>query len=120
MKAKKSQERRGVAPRSATVADGSFDPVARKFINDPHVARTKMFGSEGLKVGGKVFVMLVKGRLVAKLPRERVEALVASRDGEFFDPGHGRLMKEWVAVKAGNGDWLSLARDARDFVAKGQ
>lgn len=79
-----------------------------------------MFGSMGLKVGGKVFAMLVKGRLVVKLPKERVEALVASGGGEYFDPGHGRIMKEWVAVEPGNGDWQSLAREAKHFVARGQ
>jgi TfoX/Sxy family transcriptional regulator of competence genes len=36
-----------------------------------------MFGSPGLKVSGKVFSMLVKGRLVVKLPRQRVEAIIA-------------------------------------------
>jgi hypothetical protein len=35
-----------------------------------------MFGSAGLKVHGKTFAMLVEGRLVAKLPRHRVEELL--------------------------------------------
>jgi hypothetical protein len=39
--------------------------------------------------------MLVKGRFVAKLPRGRVDELVSGGSGEYFDPGHGRLMKEW-------------------------
>jgi TfoX/Sxy family transcriptional regulator of competence genes len=60
-----------------------------------------MFGSPVLKVGGKVFAMLVKGRLVVKLPKERVERLVASGTGKPFDPGHGRPSKEWVAVDSG-------------------
>ncbi len=52
------------------------------------------FGSSALQVGGKIFAMLVGGKFVVKLPRQRVDALVASGDGERFDPGHGRLMKE--------------------------
>jgi hypothetical protein len=32
-----------------------------------------------------------------KLPRERVDELVEAGAGHRFDPGHGRLMKEWVA-----------------------
>lgn len=77
-----------------------------------------MFGSQGLKVGGKVFAILVKGKLVLKLPQKRVKALVASGDGEYFDPGHGRLMKEWMTVPPrGKGEWVSLAEEARNFVA---
>ncbi|MBI4234452.1 MAG: hypothetical protein HY686_08430 [Chloroflexi bacterium] len=77
-----------------------------------------MFGSPGLKVGGKFFACLVKGKLVVKLPKGRVDALAASGHGEHFDPGMGRLMKEWVAVAPlAEGDWLALATEARDFVA---
>jgi TfoX/Sxy family transcriptional regulator of competence genes len=80
-----------------------------------------LFGSTGLKVNGKVFAMLVKGKLVVKLPNKRVEALMASGDGAPFDPGHGRLMKEWVAVGPQAEDtWLGLAKEAKDFVAKGK
>lgn len=78
----------------------------------------KGFGSSALQVGGKIFAMLVGGKLVVKLPRRRVDALIASGGGERFDPGHGRLMKEWVAVGlASDGGWLSLAREALEFVA---
>ena len=60
------------------------------------------FGSSALKVSGKIFAMLVKGKLAVKLPRQRVDALIASGDGERLDPGHGRLMKEWVTVEPGD------------------
>lgn len=82
------------------------------------VTQSKMFGSPGLKVRGKVFAMLVKGKLVVKLPRERVDGLVESGKGEYFDPGHGRLMKEWAAVSpSAKAMWLKLAKEAREFVA---
>jgi hypothetical protein len=42
----------------------------------------------------KIFVTIVKGRFVAKRPKERVGELVSGVDGENFDPGHGRVMKE--------------------------
>jgi hypothetical protein len=59
----------------------------------------------------------VKGKLVVKLPYERVETIISSGRGEPFDPGHGRLMKAWVAVAATAGDeWLTLAEAAREFV----
>lgn len=98
--------------------DPLFAPVLRALLRESNVTQSRMFGSPGLKVRGKVFAMLVKGKLVAKLPRERVDGLVASGQGEYFDPGHGRLMKEWVAVGAGaKARWVALTKEARDFVA---
>ena len=62
--------------------------------------------------------MLVKDRLVVKLDRRRVDALVAAGDGERFDPGHRRLMKEWLAVGSeADAVWLALATEAEAFVA---
>ena len=76
------------------------------------------FGATALKVNGKIFAMLVKGKLVVKLPRQRVDALITAGAGERFDPGHGRLMKEWLAVEStAEADWLALADEAMAFVA---
>jgi hypothetical protein len=73
----------------------------------------KGFGASALKLGGKIFAMLTpKGQLVAKLPKPRVAELVAAGKGEYFDPGHGRLMKEWLSVAATNTRWLELAKEA--------
>ena len=86
------------------------------FAGHGNVTSGKMMSSFGLKVDGKIFAMLVKGQFVAKLPRERVDELVNGGGGEYFDPGHGRLMKEWVAIGAGKADWVELAKTAYDFV----
>jgi len=82
----------------------------------------KEFGSSALKVKNKIFAMLVGGKLVVKLPKHRVDALVASGAGERFDPRHdGRLMKEWVTVEpTSEEDWLDLSREAMEFVASGR
>jgi TfoX/Sxy family transcriptional regulator of competence genes len=94
-----------------------FDAVVRAFARRRGVTTGRMFGSLGLKRDGKTFAMLVKGRLVVKLPRERVEELVAARAGQPFDPGHGRLMREWLEVAPAAGlDWLELAREAHSFL----
>jgi hypothetical protein len=81
----------------------------------------KGFGSEALQVKGKIFAMLSSQRqFVVKLPRDRVDALVAARRGSRFDPGHGRLMKEWFVCGAGlERDWMALAREAFSYVATG-
>src|SRR5713101_3678529 len=78
----------------------------------------KRFGSSGLKINDKIFAMISsKGKFVVKLPRERVDALVAAGAGERFDPGHGRLMKEWLTVATtSEARWLRLAREAMEFV----
>ncbi len=78
-----------------------------------------MFGSTGMKVDGKVFAMLVKDALVVKLPAGRAEALVAAGRAVPFDPGHGRVMKEWVALSAGQDSWSRLVTEAREFVLAG-
>ena len=79
----------------------------------------KGFGSSALQVDGKIFAMLNGGRLVIKLPRQRVDVLVAGGDGERFDPRrNGRLMKEWLTVEPMSDiSWPALAKEAYDFVA---
>jgi hypothetical protein len=79
----------------------------------------RAFGSTSLKTDGKIFAMLVKGRLVVKLSAARVEALVTDGAGDRFDPGHGRIQKEWLAVRGADpGRWHLLATESEAFVAK--
>ena len=79
----------------------------------------KGFGSGTLCVRGKIFAMISsKGGFVVKLPRERVDALVAQRSGSRFEPMRGRVMKEWLVVDpVSEEDWLSLAKEALKFVS---
>jgi TfoX/Sxy family transcriptional regulator of competence genes len=80
------------------------------------------FGSTGqLKVDGKIFAMLVRGELVLKLPRDRVQALVDSGHGEHFDAGKGKPMREWLALSPSyRKPWLALADEAMAFVSAGR
>jgi hypothetical protein len=78
----------------------------------------RRFGTGALQVDGRIFATLRHGRLVLKLPRERVAALLSDGDGMPFDAGTGRPMKEWVALDDRVGErWLTLAREALAFVA---
>lgn len=78
----------------------------------------KGFGSSALKVNGKIFAMVSPAdAFVVKLPKLRVDALEAAGTGRRFDPGHGRLMKEWLALHDGSAQqWIELAREALHFV----
>ncbi len=94
-----------------------FSKVVAALQSEPGVSRGRMFGSEGLKAGKSVFVMEVKGKLVVKLSAERAAELREAGLAEAFDPGHGRPMRQWVAIDPRSKvDWLKLSREALDFV----
>jgi hypothetical protein len=108
--------------RSAMSAELRYEKVVRALSRDPRVtvgSEKKGFGASALKVKGKIFAMPAsKGEFVVKLPRERVDELVASKMGKRFDLGHGRVMKEWFAVDPSfQQNWLALAKEALRFVA---
>ena len=85
------------------------------------LGRRREFGSSGLKVKGKVFAMVSSnGDFVVKLPRGRVDKLVASGEATRFDPRrNGHLMREWaVMAPTSKTDWSQLAKEAKMFVEK--
>jgi TfoX/Sxy family transcriptional regulator of competence genes len=96
--------------------DPRFAPVVRAFAGVRDVKAGRLFSSYGLKVKGKIFAMFGRKQFVVKLPKERVDELVSAGRGKRFDPGHGRLMKEWAAFKGGESEWVELAREAYEFV----
>ena len=78
----------------------------------------RMFGSDGLKINRKVFSMQVNDKLVVKLPSARIEKLLAENGVRQFDPGHGRLMKEWLEIEpTAKLDWLALAKESFHYVS---
>lgn len=92
--------------------------ISAELANDPQVTQGKMFGASGFKLDGKVFAMFVKGKLVIKVPQARAAELVQTGQGEFFDPGHGRRMKEWVAFEHGSKSvWRQWIAEAKAYVA---
>jgi len=96
-------------------------PVADAFADVRGVSRRRMFSSENaFSVNGKIFAMLTRGTFVVKLPKERVDDLVDAGKGKRFDPGQGRLMKEWIAVEAGALPWVALAKEAHSYVRRGR
>lgn len=100
----------------AFLADPHLAPVAVDFEERKDAGGGRKFGSNGLKVNGKLFALFTQGTLVVKLPKARVSALVDEKVGRPFDPGHGRLMKEWLSIVSPKASWIALAREAHDFV----
>jgi TfoX/Sxy family transcriptional regulator of competence genes len=99
-----------------------LDRIADDFSDQPEVAMGTMFGSPGLRVGGKVFAFLgFDGELIVKVPRERVRELVDAGTAEQVTMGK-RTMREWVEVPARRDReatlalWGALAREAHDHV----
>ena len=101
-------------------ADTPFASIVQKILEERGVTQAKMFGVSGLKIGRKMFVMWMKGELILKLPKKRVDTLVASKRGKrfyhIFDKS--RLMKEWVSIGHKNKhNWVKLTQEAKDFAA---
>jgi hypothetical protein len=109
---------RPATSRTSSSAD-SFGAIVATFTRDQRViyGGGKGFGSGALKVDGKIFAMISsKGEFVVKLPAHRVDELVRDGTGQHFDAGHGKKMKEWLALSGKPEMWIELARDARHFV----
>jgi hypothetical protein len=131
-KAKPKLKRKTTRAKTATPVQAEthpkFEALLARFAGEPALrsvvdtyeagkqAKGRKFGANGLKVNRKLFALWVKGRLVLKLPKARVDGFVSAGQGERFDPGHGRLMKEWLVLVSPKLDWIALAKEAHDFV----
>jgi hypothetical protein len=96
-----------------------FDGVAARLLEqDPSLEQARMMNAVGLKTAGKFFAFVRNGELVVKLPRERVDELVASGEGGHFDRGQGKPMKEWATLRpADQTSCAAYVEEARSFVA---
>lgn len=113
--------------QSQLSSEERFEALVEEFVGVEGVALPgdglgpkRGFGADALKIHGKIFAMLAGGRLVVKLPRKRVDALIVSGDGARFDPRKdGRLMAEWLSLDSSSPcEWLALAREAMAYVGK--
>jgi hypothetical protein len=96
-----------------------FDALVAELASTPGVVPPGPgtgFGSSALKYQRSIFAMLVHDRLVVKLPKPRVDELVAAGDGVRFDANKGTPMKEWLNLDPQSAlEWPPLAREALDF-----
>ena len=61
-----------------------------------------------------------KGEFVVKLPKTRIDELLASGMGKRFEPRPGRVMREWLVTADEGVDWIELANEACEFVKRGE
>jgi hypothetical protein len=98
-----------------------FDELVGELVHLEDVsppAGGRRFGTQALRRRGRIFAMLSHGCLVVKLPRGRVDQLVAAGLGVRFDAGKGTPMKEWfVLAETADLPWTDLAHEALDFAA---
>ena len=107
-------------------ADERFERLVAALADEPGVIvpmpdpnGRHRWGSDALKVKGRIFAMVVVDRLVLKLPADRVTELVGAGEGERWDAGKGKPLKEWFALDpASRKRWLPLAREAMTFVGR--
>ena len=101
-----------------------FEDVVDGLVGRPGVTPPRGgsgFGRSALRWENKIFAMLVRGRLVLKLPADRVDTLVRAGDGVHFDANKGTPMKEWFSLDPESGlAWLALAQEALDFARAGR
>jgi hypothetical protein len=127
--AKKTKPKSRASPQPT---DPRFAAVLKAFAADPKLAPIvkaheaakqeggRKFGADGLKVKEKIFAMMSsRGEFVVKLPKQRVDELVGAGVGTYFDPGHGRLMKQWLTVLSPRANWIELAKEAHAYGKSG-
>jgi hypothetical protein len=104
----------------AATAEDRFEELVDELLGTEGVTPPRGgsgFGRSALRFHGKIFAMLVRGRLVVKLPAERVAELVGDGDGVAFDANKGVPMREWLSLDPDcERPWLLLAREALEFV----
>lgn len=107
-----------------TPLDPKFSKVVKAFAADRSVTPPgggRGFGSRALRVRGKIFALMnPRDEFVVKLPKERARELVSSGVAAYFDPGHGRLMKEWVVLLDPKSSWIEFAREACRYAKAGR
>jgi hypothetical protein len=107
-----------VKSKAENSPEALFQSIAKHHGGLSDAPLTRGFGSDALKVNGKIFVALSQGRLLLKLPSERVDALVIANLAERFSTGAGPAKKEWVTIAPSSAEhWMRLSDEARQYVS---
>ncbi|MEU1971852.1 TfoX/Sxy family protein [Microbacterium sp. NPDC019599] len=90
-----------------------FDPLAEEYLTRDGVDIGAMFGSEGLRIRGKVFAFVgFAGGLVVKVPEARADEIEASGVASRMEM-RGRPAREWLVVPTSAAEnWGPLMAEA--------
>jgi len=107
----------GTDPAAVARAYEIFDPIAADYLPRPGVDMGPMFGSQGVRIRGKVFAFVGhRGSLVVKVPEARATELEASGVGERMQI-RARTMREWVVIGPDRADdWPAATDEAYAYV----
>lgn len=103
------------------MSDSLYSDIGQQFANQYGTSVGQMFGKSCLKIEKKAFAAFFKGEMVFKLGQQEVNLLRDKYTGSVnWDPsGKKRAMKDWLQVPTDySDDWLSLAKQALDYVKK--
>jgi len=98
-----------------------YDALTDDLLYDPAIGRATMMGYPCVRLPGKFVASYddKAGRLVVKLPRDRVLELVENGTGDPFAPA-GKVFREWVSIPTiDRALWRTLLAEAADFARKG-
>jgi len=93
-----------------------YDELKVHFSNDRDVKVLSGRGAQGIKQDKKLIVMFMKGEIIVKLPANRVSEIIASGEGESYDPGTGKPMKNWVLIPGTHRNlWIKFCEEAKNY-----
>ena len=98
-----------------------WDLIEEFMAADPRVSEGTIMGGRCARVDGEFLALagFKEAGLVVKLPRERVDELIASGEAQPFAPA-GRVFREWASVPARDESrWRELLAEGIAFVAPG-
>jgi hypothetical protein len=93
-----------------------YDELTDDLLYDPAIGRSTMMGYPCVRLAGRFLASYDNaGRLVVKLPEDRVVELVQAGTAEQFAPA-GKVFREWVAIATVDRDlWQTLLTEAVTF-----
>lgn len=98
-----------------------YNALTDDLLYDPAIGRATMMGYPCVRLAGRFVASYdhKAGRLVVKLPRDRVLELVENGSGDPFAPA-GKVFREWVSIPIiDRALWHTLLAEAVDFARKG-
>jgi hypothetical protein len=119
-----ARDANGTSPSEPSGGDDArdlYDELTDDLLYDPAIGRATMMGYPCVRLAGRFLASYddKAGRLVVKLPRQRVTELVTNGDGEPFAPA-GRVFREWVSIPTvDRGLWQTLLAEAVEFARQG-